>query len=88
MRRFDGALQLQAPHALRLRFDDYAAWNARHPALPMAIAYHWRGWPMLDVRSTPVFYFFNGGTVRHVAAGWRDDSAKAGLIAGLDAIGL
>ncbi|ELX13571.1 hypothetical protein Jab_1c22070 [Janthinobacterium sp. HH01] len=88
MRRFDGTLQLLAPHALRLRFDDYAEWNAQHPALPMAIAYHWRGWPMLDVRSTPVFYFFNDGKVRHVAAGWRDDTAKDGLIAGLAAIGL
>lgn len=88
MRRLEGRLQLLAPHQIDFDVDDFVKWNHRYPSMPMSLAYHWRGWPMLDMRETPTFYFIKGGMVQHVMKGWRDDTAKDHLRLGLAKIDL
>ncbi|GJJ05773.1 hypothetical protein RugamoR64_63110 [Duganella rhizosphaerae] len=88
VRRLNGALQLLAPHQMDFDIDDFVEWNRTYPSLPMSLAYHWRGWTMLDMRETPTFYFIKAGAVKHVMKGWRDSSAKAALKNGLAQIDL
>ncbi|MQA23699.1 thioredoxin domain-containing protein [Rugamonas rivuli] len=88
MRRLNGSLQLLAPHQMDLDVDDFIAWNQQYPSLPISLAYHWRGWTMLDMRQTPTFYFVKEGKVRHVMTGWRDNADKLHLADGLSAIDL
>ena len=88
MRRLDGPLQLLAPHQMDVDIDDFVQWNRLHPSLPMSLAYHWRGWSMLDMRETPTFYFIKEGAVQHALKGWPNGTAKIHLRDGLAKIGL
>jgi hypothetical protein len=77
-----------APPRMPFEHDEFNLWNSRNPTLTMSVAYHWRGWTMLDMRQTPVFYFLHTQRVRYTVIGWRDDRAKLELYNGLRSIGL
>jgi len=40
----------------------------------VAVAYNRSSWPQIDSWTTPMFYFFDDGTLTHVEKGWRSDT--------------
>jgi len=97
IRDIEGDPQLRAvfhDHAIWLvppfvtEFDAIAEWNSTHPDEPMALAYNFQDWSMLDEWDTPTFYFLRRGTVVGKVVGWPREGRKLEIRFALKRIGL
>jgi hypothetical protein len=81
------AIQL-APQEGRIDFDLLQVSNREHPAWQTVLTYRRDEWPMIDVWSTPTFYFFQAGTLVAKVEGWPEGGRRAEVVAALEQIGL
>jgi hypothetical protein len=71
-----------------LSFRTLRTWNAAHPFEQMSLIYSNADWPMLDVSSTPTFYFFIGHRLIARVTGWPAGGNKSAVLNDMRRIGL
>lgn len=84
------AIVVASPYT-RLDSTLFSDWSFASPKTPVFIAYNYEGWPEITDWSTPVFYFFDGGDVKHRVVGWPNGSDAQSLSAlrdGFQSIGV
>lgn len=76
------------PAFFGLHFDYIQEWNKEHSGNSLVIAHSEVDWPMLDLMTTPGFYFFMDEKLIDHVAGWPSEGNMEEFRAGLKAIGL
>jgi hypothetical protein len=69
-----------APVELRLHLGVIRNWNEAHPETRVVIARLRSDWPVVDERSTPVFYVLDDGRLLGKVAGWPAGGNRQSLL--------
>jgi hypothetical protein len=85
---FDAHAKWLAPQDPRFDVDVLRRWNREHPGQEINLTFRREEWPMLDVWSTPTFYFFKNGAVTAKVEGWPKGGHRSELLAALRQVGL
>lgn len=70
-----------APQDTTTDFEAFRHWSRAHPSMPITITYRAAGFPMIDVWSTPTFYFIRQGHVVSRVRGWPRGGRREEILA-------